>query len=90
MSAATLTMQIGRRTYPVASLAEASRQFCEARDRAVARGAGGSRRTPTPLLFDGDGKQVAHISYNGRVWAGHPRDWQPGRTPLVDPTRAVA
>lgn len=74
----TLTMQIGRRRYPVATLAEASRMFCAARDKS---GVGGSK-TPTPILFDANGAQVAYVSYNGRVWAGNPRDWQPGNKPI--------
>ena len=80
------TMTIGRRSYPVASLAEASAMFIAARDRA---GTGG-RDTPTPLLFDREGRQIAYVSYNGRVWAGTPRDWKPGHRPLVDPILPVA
>lgn len=76
---ASLTIRVGRKAYPIADYAEASRLFCAARDKA---GTGG-RDTPTPLIFEGD-RQVAYVSYNGRVWAGDPRDWQPGRKPLYD------
>lgn len=34
------------------------------------------------LIADG-GAIVAHVSFNGRVWAG--REWQPGMVPLYDP-----
>ncbi len=34
------------------------------------------------LIADG-GAIVAHVSFNGRVWAG--REWKPGATPLYDP-----
>jgi len=76
----TLTLEIRKRRYPVASLADASAMFCAARDKAGT----GASRTPTPLIYDGAGEQIAYISYNGRVWAGSPRDWAPDRTPLYD------
>jgi hypothetical protein len=38
----------------------------------------------TGLIADG-GEIVAHVSYNGRVWAGRPTDWKPGTVPLYDP-----
>ncbi len=78
--APTLTMMIRNRRYAVASLAEASTMFCAARDKAGT----GSSRTPTPLIYDGAGEQIAYISYNGRVWAGHPHNWAPNRTPIYD------
>lgn len=83
--AAPLTIHLGGRTYPVASLAEASRMFCAARDAAqfARRGGGGASRTPTPMLYEGD-RLVGYVSYNGRVWAGHPHDWQPGMKPLCE------
>jgi len=34
------------------------------------------------LIAEG-GKITAHVSYNGRVWAG--QDWKSGATPLYDP-----
>lgn len=79
----TLTMVICERRYPVASLAEASAMFVEARDKS---GLGGSQ-TPTPMIYDAEGKLVAHVSYNGRVWAGDPRDWKPGTKPLMESAR---
>lgn len=81
--ATTLTMQIGRRRYQVASLTEASRMFCTARDKAMHRGVGGSSHTPTPMIYNGD-RLIGYVSYNGRVWAGHPHDWQPGMKPLLE------
>lgn len=40
-----MTMRVGPRFYPVASLAEASRMFCAARDKAGT----GASETPRPL-----------------------------------------
>jgi hypothetical protein len=40
-----------------------------------------SRFTGGPIAEGG--KIVAHVSYNGRVWAG--TEWTPGATPLYDP-----
>lgn len=75
------TMAIGKRRYAVSSLAEASAMFCAARDKAGT----GASQTPTPMVFDAaTGKLVAHVSYNGRVWAGHPRDWTPRTKPLLE------
>lgn len=77
---AELTIRIGRKSYAIPDYATASRMVCEARDRS---GIGGSRFR-SPLIYEGD-KQVAHVSYNGRVWAGASgRDWKPGDVPLFD------
>jgi len=76
----TLTMVIGRRRYPVASLADASAKFCAARDKAGT----GASTTPTPMLYDDAGKLVGYVSYNGRVWAGHPRDWKADGKPMME------
>ncbi len=74
---ASLSIQIGRKRYPVASLAEASAMFCAARDKSGF----GASRTPDPKIFEGD-KQIAYISYNGRVWAGS--KYVPNATPLCE------
>ena len=36
-------------------------------------------------LKDATGRVVGHVSYNGKVWAGRARDWQPGDRPLYSP-----
>lgn len=74
------TVQVGRKRYPVPSLEMASAIFCAARDRSRY----GSRRTPTPLIYDTADRLVGYVSYNGRVWAGHPHDWKPGDKPLCE------
>jgi hypothetical protein len=74
----TLTLLIGKRRYPVASIEDASRMFCAARDKS---GFGASKIT-TPLIYRADGGLLGYISYNGRVWSGHPRDWKSGTKPL--------
>ena len=56
--------------------------FREARDRSCA----GASRVP-PAVVERDGVSFAHVSYNGRVWAGAPSDWSPGMVPLYDPRR---
>jgi hypothetical protein len=72
--------QVGCRLYPVATFAQASQMFCAARD---ACGEGAST-TPSPLIVDGAGSVIAHVSYNGRVWPG--ADWAVGATPLYQLT----
>lgn len=81
--AAMLTMVVGKRRYSVSSLAEASAMFCAARDKAGT----GASRTPTPMVYNAAGDLVAHISYNGRVWSGHPRDWTPETKPMMEAVR---
>lgn len=58
------TMKIGRKTYKVSDLAEASRLYEEA------RGYKRSSQMSNGLLFNDSGKQVGYVSYNARVWAG--------------------
>ncbi len=65
-----MQMKVGPKLYPINSFAEASAMFAKARD---ASGMGASE-IPTPLIFDG-AKQVAYVSYNGRVWEGSPQTW---------------
>jgi hypothetical protein len=73
-----LFIKIGRKSYPVASLKEASEMFCAARDKSGL----GASRVPDAFVINGAGDHVAHISYNGRVW--EPREWQVGDEPLYD------
>lgn len=77
-AAKTLTLTIGKRRYQVASIEEASRMFCAARDKSGF----GASKTPKPLIYNADGSLLGHISYNGRVWAG--RDYIPNATPLCE------
>jgi hypothetical protein len=74
----TLTLVVGKRRYSVASIEDASRMFCAARDKSGF----GASKTATPLIYRADGGLIGYISYNGRVWSGHPRDWKPGTKPL--------
>ena len=75
-----LFIQVGRRRYQIASLRQASEMFERARD---AMGLGASKIGPA-LSVRADGTTFGYVSYNGRVWAGAPGDWQPDRTPLYD------
>lgn len=72
-------IQIGRRRYSFPTLQAVSEAYSAARD---ASGEGAST-VPSAKVFDGAGKQIGHISYNGRIWPG--ATWQPGMTPLFDP-----
>lgn len=73
----------GSKPWPVSSFAEASEIFCRARD-AYGEGA---RKTPSPLIRNARGEVIAHISYNGRVWAG--QSWVTGAVPLFCPYSRV-
>lgn len=61
--ALTCGLQGRRERFPVASLLEASQKYCLARD---ASGEGASGWPPAVVFCDG--RKVARISYNGRVW----------------------
>lgn len=77
--AAPLMVQIGSRRYSFTTYEAISAAYCAARD---ASGEGASI-VPSAKVYDGNGNQVAHISYNGRVWPG--AEWSPGIVPLYDP-----
>ena len=76
--ATTLTLAIGKRRYAVATLEDASRMFCAARDKSGF----GNSKINNPLIYRPDGTLLGYVSYNGRVWPGHPREWKPGIKPL--------
>lgn len=81
--AASLTVDIDGKKFPVASFEEASnltRKTIETMDI-------GASETPQVLVRDGSGKVVAHVAYNGRVFDGHPRDWKPD-TKILHETRS--
>jgi len=78
--APTMFLQVGRKRYQVESFKQASEMFCAVRDKAGE----GSSRTPTTLIVDEQGRVVGHVTYNGRVWAGLPTEWQVGTRPIYD------
>lgn len=86
--AAQLAISVGGKLYPVASLGEASRMFCAARDKAEAVYGAGASRTPSPLIYEGD-KPIGYVAYNGRIFAGAPSGWTPA-TPILFDNREVS
>jgi hypothetical protein len=76
--AKAMFLQVGGNAYQVASFAQASQMFCIARDK---NGEGASN-TPSLLIVDDSGSVIAHVSYNGRVWAGVA--WTVDAIPLYD------
>ncbi len=69
-----LTLRIGRRSFPVKSLEEASTIYCHERD------ASGKEAALFPVGRIG---RTHYVSYNGNVWTGKPQDWRPGTVPVV-------
>ena len=67
------------RTLRVDSLEDASRQYQIAHD---ASGLGVSQ-WPNGTVYD-SGRIVAHVSYNGRVWAQSPNEWTPDAAPIME------
>jgi len=82
--ASALSLDVCGRRYPVATLADASAMVCAARDAAGI----GASQLPVPVIYDGAGRAVAHVSYNGRVWPG--AAWREGDAPLYDPPVSAA
>lgn len=73
-----LFVQRGDKRFPVESLEDAATKWDQFRD---ATGAGVSDIGSSTRVVDQDGKEVARISYNGRVWP--PGEWKAGMKPLV-------
>jgi len=74
----TMFLQIGRRRYEVASFRDASEMFCAARDKS---GFGASQMPIVAVVTD-SGRELARVSYNGRVWAAG--GYRPDAVPLYD------
>lgn len=63
----------GAKPAPFASLESTSAAYVAMRDRKGWT----MRNAPECAILDDQGQPVAHVSYNGRIWAGMPRDWHP-------------
>ena len=74
----TMFLELGRLRFQIASFEQASRMFCLARDKSGE----GASRTPSLHIVDESGEVIAHLSYNGRVWAG--ASYKYGSLPLYD------
>lgn len=61
---------IGRYKIEVETYRDASLTFCVFRDKLGE----GASNTPQAYIVDDTGV-IAHVSYNGRVWEGHPTKW---------------
>jgi hypothetical protein len=74
------TVTIGRTVKPFTT-AEAASKFY--RDHIGERGA--SLISHGCYIRDAHGDVIAHVSYNGRVWAGAERDWTPDTDAIWNP-----
>lgn len=75
-------LKVGAFLFQIESLKQASEIYCASRD-AYGEGASG---TPECKVVTADHREVAHISYNGRVWPAG--GYQSDIAPLYD-NRAV-
>jgi len=71
-----MRLVIGTKSFPVASLADASARYQRFRGSKI------SSRIGKGVVFDEHGVEVARVSYNGRVWA--PGPWTSGREPIME------
>jgi hypothetical protein len=74
------------RAFPFTSAEEVSAAYRATIERL---GIGGSQ-TPACIILDSAGNETGYVSYNGRVWRGRMRDWQPGKEPVYCPTAREA
>lgn len=75
-----IKLKIGRKVFEVAGFPEASAVYQRERN------ASGEGASTFPV-----GRIPGHyVSYNGKVWAGSPKDWAPGKAPVFDPAQAGA
>jgi hypothetical protein len=77
----TLTARVGKKSLPMHSWEQVSDAY---RSTIAALGVGASK-APRCVIVDNAGRVVAHVSYNGRVWAGEA--WQPDTKPIFDPIK---
>lgn len=75
-----LFVEVGRKRYQIQTYKQASDMWCRARDQH----GGGASEIPGLNIVTEAGAVVAHVSYNGRVWAGPCGNWKPGAVPLYD------
>ena len=71
-----MLLLIGKRSFPVASLADASARYQRF------RGLKSVDHVPEGLVQDDAGQVVAKVSYNGRVWP--PGAWHAGLAPILE------
>jgi hypothetical protein len=75
------TFNLNGHTISVRTIDEARAMWLALRD---AEGLGASDCVRGCGEYSEDGKVVAHVSYNGRMWQGAARDWSPV-TPEIKP-----
>lgn len=67
-----MTLKIRRRTFPVATYAEASSIYAAQRDQSGE----GYSTFPFGKIYGADKKQLGYVTYNGKVRAGIGNDWR--------------
>ena len=83
---APLFLQIATSRFPYPGEEMASRIYREAIERYDREtGRGGASGVPQCQITTESGDVVGYVSYNGKVWAGDPKAWQPGWVPLFVP-----
>lgn len=76
-----LTAVVNGKRVPVQSWEQLSSAL---RNTIDATGVGASQ-TPAVRVVDHNGKVIAHVSYNGKVWPGDVSEWKSGIKPLYEP-----
>ena len=76
---------VGERRFPVQSWQQVSAAYTNAIDALNL----GASQAPQCIIKARNGRVVAHISYNGKVWRGGPECWQSGMKPIYLPGMEV-
>lgn len=74
------TFTLFKKSYSVATLADAAAAFNAARDKSVK----GARTMPLPVIATPEGGEL-HFSYNGKIWSQPSSAWAPGVEPVYSP-----
>lgn len=91
LPATPLFLQIAATRVAFPGAEQASRMYRETIERYDRlTGRGGASTVPSCHIVTNDGTIVGYVSYNGKVWAGDPRNWQSGAAALFDPYQALA
>lgn len=87
--AVEMYLEIGEKRYQISDYKDASDKVSAAREKLIEQG-GDIHAFAAPSIVDSNGKVIAHVSWNGRVWPGRPGrpgdpgDWTPDTKPLYD------
>ena len=79
-----MKLVVGKVVREVATLEQASRAYQEVRDEKMADGEMRGADFPVGVLQSGRFGKF-YVSFNGKIWASHPKHWKAGDEPAFSP-----